>query len=240
MYHSATSRMPLGCFSQGAGTRAMSPKAVPPKLARIARSLSLRKRSASRAKYCKSASLTGPNSSRLSSTRSVVVVDRLLAGDAVEIEPALGHPSAGRNARVALGIEQDVAVGVGHGVEPFGHEHGRAVEGGPRLPAGVLEAEHVPPPAQGNDVHPQGLLQIGGDLAQHLIRLDDLDRRARRVESQRLAELVHAADLHARDGACTQVQRHVVGLFVVQGGFDTLTRIHDIAPCVSSTSRMIG
>ena len=29
MYHSAISRMPLGCFKKGAGTRAMSPKPAP-------------------------------------------------------------------------------------------------------------------------------------------------------------------------------------------------------------------
>ena len=88
----------------------------------------------------------------------------------------------------------------------------------------------VPRPAQADHVHAQGVLQVGGDLAQHLVGLDHLDRRARRVEPQRLAELVDAADVHARDGAGAQVQRHVVGLFVVQGGFDALARIHDTAP----------
>ena len=33
MYHSVTSRMPRGSLRNGAGTRAMSPSAVPPKLA---------------------------------------------------------------------------------------------------------------------------------------------------------------------------------------------------------------
>ena len=32
-YHSVMSRIPLGCFKKGPGTSAMSPSAVPPKLA---------------------------------------------------------------------------------------------------------------------------------------------------------------------------------------------------------------
>ena len=90
-----------------------------------------------------------------------LLVDRLLPRDAVEIEPALGHPPAGRHALVALGIEQDVAVGIGLSVEMLGDQHRRAIEGSPRLPARVLEAEHVPPSAQGDGVHAQGVLQVG-------------------------------------------------------------------------------
>ena len=32
----------------------------------------------------------------------------------------------------------------------------------------------------GHHVHAQGVLQVGGDLAEHLVRLDHFDRRARR------------------------------------------------------------
>ena len=51
--------------------------------------------------------------------------------------------------------------------------------------------------AQADHVHAQGIVQIGGDLAEHLVRLGHLHRRARRIELQRLAQLVHAADVHA-------------------------------------------
>ena len=59
-----------------------------------------------------------------------------------------------------------------------------------RLPVLVLEAEHVLAAAQADHVDAEGVQQVGLDLAEHLVRLDDLDRRARRVELQGLAELV--------------------------------------------------
>ena len=46
--------------------------------------------------------------------------------------------------------------------------------------------------AQADDVDAQGVDQVGRDLAEHLVRLDDLDRRAGLVEPQRLAQLVDA------------------------------------------------
>ena len=62
----------------------------------------------------------------------------------------------------------------------------------------VLEAEERLGAAQADHVHAQRLLQVGGDLAEHLVGLGHFDRRAGRIELQRLAELVHAADVHAR------------------------------------------
>ena len=83
-----------------------------------------------------------------------------------------------------------------------------------------------PRPPRPTTSTPRASMQIGGDLAEHLVRLDDLDRRAGRVEPQGLAELVHAADVHAGDRAAAQVEGHVVRLLVVQGGFDALARVH--------------
>ena len=80
--------------------------------------------------------------------------------------------------------------------------------------------------AQADHVHAQGIHQVGRDLAEHLVGLDHLDRRARRVEPQRLAQLVDGADVHAGDRAGAQVQRHAVRLLVVQGGFDALAGVH--------------
>ena len=48
---------------------------------------------------------------------------------------------------------------------------------------------------------PRASCRVGGDLAEHLVRLDDFDRRAGRIELQGLAELVDAADVHAGDRA---------------------------------------
>ena len=71
-------------------------------------------------------------------------------------------------------------------------------------------------PAQADHVDAQGVLQIGGDLAEHLVGLDHLDRRARLVQPQRLAEFVDAADVHAGDQAAAEVERHAVRLLMVQ------------------------
>ena len=88
------------------------------------------------------------------------------------------------------------------------------------------EAEDGVRAAQPDHVHAQGVLQVGGDLAEHLVRLGHFDRRAGRIELQGLPQLVDAADVHAGDRAGAEVQRHAVGLLVVQGGFDALAGVH--------------
>ena len=80
--------------------------------------------------------------------------------------------------------------------------------------------------AQADDVDAQGVDQVGRDLAEHLVRLDDLDRRAGRVEPQRLAQLVDAADVHAGHRAGAQVERHAVRFLVVER---QLTRSRDVS-----------
>ena len=111
-----------------------------------------------------------------------------------------------------------------------GHEDRRAVEGGPRLPPLVLEAEHRPRIPQRRHVHAEGVLQVRGDLAEQLVRLDDADRRARLVQPQRLPQPRDAADVHARHRAGPKVQRHAIGLLVIQCRLDALARIHDLFP----------
>jgi len=156
----------------------------------------------------------------------LLVVDRLLTHDRVEVVAPLGHAPAGRHRAVALGIHEDVAVGLGRGVEGPGHEHRRAVEERPGLPVLVFEAEHRLLAAQSQHVHAQGLDQVRGDLAQHLVGLDHLDRRARPVQTQGLAQLVHRADVHSGDRAGAEVEWHVIGLLVVQCLEDALARVH--------------
>ena len=79
-------------------------------------------------------------------------------------------------------------------------------------------------PPEADHVDAQGVQQVGGDLAEHLVGLDHLDRRAGRVEPQRLAELVDGADVHAGDGAAAEVQRDAVGLRVGERALDALAR----------------
>ena len=70
---------------------------------------------------------------------------------------------------------------------------------------------------------PSASMQVGLDLAQHLVRLDDLDRRARRVQPQRLPQQVDGTHVHARGGAAAQVQRDTVGFLMSQCPGNTLT-----------------
>ena len=81
-------------------------------------------------------------------------------------------------------------------------------------------------PPKADDVELQGVLQVGGDFAEHLIRLDHLDRRAGRIELQGLPQFVNARDVHARHGAAAEIERNAVGLLMVEGGFNALSGIH--------------
>jgi hypothetical protein len=109
------------------------------------------------------------------------------------------------------------------GVEGGRHQHGRAVEERPRLPAFVAEAEEGPGGVQGQDVYAKCFDQVRFDLAQHLVWLDHLDRRARRVQAQRLAQPVDRADLHSGRHAAAQIKRHSIRLTVVQRDADALS-----------------
>ena len=100
----------------------------------------------------------------------------------------MGIRPLGGTERSPSGYMKMSPLGAGSVLNPAGTKHRRAVEGGPGLPIGVLEAEHGPRPAQGHHVHAQGVLQVGGDLAEHLVGLDHFDRRARPVQPQGLAE----------------------------------------------------
>ncbi len=93
-----------------------------------------------------------------------ILVDRLLANNRIEIVPALGHPAAGRRRTVALGIHEDVAVGLGLGVKIAGDEHRSAVEQRPWLPIRIFISEHVFPPPDADRVDAEGFHQVWTDL----------------------------------------------------------------------------
>ena len=156
----------------------------------------------------------------------MVVVDGGLADDAVKVPAFVGHATAGGDGPVALGIEQQIAVGLGVGVEPLRHQDRRAVKGGPGLPALVLKAKQGLFGDQADDVDAEGVHEVGRYLAQHLVGFDDLDRHAGRVEAQCLAQQVEAADVDAGDGAGAQVERDAVRFLVIQGKLYALSRIH--------------
>ena len=148
----------------------------------------------------------------------VRIVNGRLAHDGVEVEPVFGHAAAWRSGLVALRVHEDVAVRLGIGVELAGHEHGRAVECHPRLPVLVLEAEQSLAHPQPDAVNAQRLLEIVGDLAQHLVRLDSLHRLVRSAETEGLSQPAHDTDLCARRGRGAQINRRPVGFLMAQSG----------------------
>ena len=154
------------------------------------------------------------------------IVDGILPGDAVEIEPALGQPAAGRNRLVPFRVHQDVAVRVRLGIETLGNQDRRARKSGPRFPAFVPESEHVGELAQAHHIHSQRLSQVRPDLSQHLVRLNHLDRRARLVQSQGLAQGVDRVHLHPGHSAGAQVQWNAVGFLVLKSKTYSFSRSH--------------
>ena len=79
---------------------------------------------------------------------------------------------------------------------------------------------------QAHHVDAQGVEQVGRDLAEHLVGLGHLDRRAGRIELQGLAQLIDALTCMPVTGAGPEVQGHVVGLLVAEGRFDALAGVH--------------
>ncbi len=75
-------------------------------------------------------------------------------------------------------------------------------------------------------VHAQRGGQVGRDLAQHLVDLDHLDRRAGRIEAQRLPQPVDHADVDARLEAAAEIDRQPVGLGVGTRRRDPLAWLH--------------
>ena len=156
----------------------------------------------------------------------VVLVDRLLPDDRVEVEAALGHARTRRHRGVALRVHEDVALLVRFGVEEARHEHRRPAEGRPRLPVVLREAEEVAGRPDADHVDAERLPQVGRDLAEHLEGLGDLHRRPRRIEAERLPEQVDGVDVHPRRRGGAEVERHPVGLGVRERGVDPLARGH--------------
>ena len=144
-------------------------------------------------------------------------IDRVLANNRVKV-PATGrHPAAGRQRPVSLWILQQVAVGLGVGVKTSRHPHRCAGKCRPLFPAFGPVAKHGAGPCQAHHVDAERINQVHGNLPKHQIGADHLDRCTRGVEPQRLAQLVHHADVHAGHAAAAQVQRDAVRFLVMQG-----------------------
>ena len=65
--------------------------------------------------------------------------------------------------------------------------------------------------------------EIGFDLSQHLVRFDHLDRGSRRVQAQRLAQLVNGAHVHASHSTAAQIQGHTIWFLMIYGEIHTFS-----------------
>jgi len=82
----------------------------------------------------------------------VIVVDRLLAHDGVEVEASPGHSPAGWGRAIVLGVLQDVPVRLRLGVEAAGDEQRGAVVKRPGLPVAGMVAEECPGGLERHDI----------------------------------------------------------------------------------------
>ena len=152
----------------------------------------------------------------------VLILERLLPDDDIEVEPPLRHAAGGRRGAIALRVKKQVAVRLRLGIKPGRHQRRRAAEGFPLFPSFQREAECRPRAAHAGGVNGQGVEEIGLDFTEHLERLDDFDGRARRIQVERLAQTVNGVDVHARHRGRAQVKGNAVRFLVLQGEANSL------------------
>jgi hypothetical protein len=104
-----------------------------------------------------------------------VLVDGRLAHDGVKEIAAARHAAAGRDAGVALGIDESVAAGIHGNPEILRDQDLEAIRHAPGLPIVVGETEHRFAGEHTLDVEPQGALQIFLQQTEHLVGFVDLD-----------------------------------------------------------------
>ena len=225
-YHSSMSRIPRGRLRPTPGTSAMSPKVRPPKLQKSARSVAADRRSASAREVPQFVAADERELLGVVGRIQPRLVYRLLADDRVEEVAAGRHQPARRHASVVLGPLYQLAVRLVGRVEVHRHQHWRAVGQSPCLERHLREPEHRARAVEADGVHAQRGRKVGRDLAEHLVDLDDLDRRAWRIEPQRLPELIDHADVDAGLEAAAEVDRQAIGLGVGARRRDAFARRH--------------
>jgi hypothetical protein len=145
-----------------------------------------------------------------------VLVYRRLAHDGVEEIAIARHAAAGRDAGVALGIDERVAAGIHGDAEVLRDQNLETIRHAPRLPIVVREAEHRLAGEHALDVEPQRALQIVLDQPEHLVRLVDFDGAILQPEVP--AKPGHAGGVHAGNAGAAEIDRHAVRLAMVQCG----------------------
>ena len=146
----------------------------------------------------------------------VVVQERPIA--LFEVQGPVGH----RRQRAAAGFgANDPLARLALRQGPDGHLAGRAVGQDPIGPVAVVQGE---PPTQFDRVDAEPLQHVFVDDRQLLHRVVDADRPVR--QSQGLAQLAISDRRDARTAVGPEIDRHAIGLLVIQGGEDTLAWGH--------------
>ena len=86
----------------------------------------------------------------------------------------------------------------------------------------------VPVPATDTASAPRGFLQVCLNFTQHLVRLNDLDGSAGRVEAKRLPKAVNDCGMDTSLESAAEVDWKFVGLLVITGCLDSFARRHTI------------
>jgi len=126
-----------------------------------------------------------------------------------------GHAAAGLAGGVALGVEEEVAVGGGGGVEVLADEDLEVLEA-PGLPAFKAEAEVSLAAGDGDGVDAEGGGEVVVEPAEHLHGFVDLHRAA--FETVVVAEGGDDGDMDAGDGGGAEVDGD--GAFAMREGIE--------------------
>ena len=94
------------------------------------------------------------------------------------------------------------------------------------VPAETVRAEDGLAGERANDIDPQRLAEFVVHLAEHLVRLADLDPVSRWAAEHGTPEPGESGDVDAGDEGGAHVHRHAVGLLMVQGGLQALLAGH--------------
>jgi hypothetical protein len=100
---------------------------------------------------------------------------------------------------VAGWVHQELTTRLGPGVETGGYEQGCSVKKSPRFPTFILETERGSVGAEPDHVQAKSMGEVQLDFAQHLVKLNNFDWRAGRVQSECLTQLVDRRNMHPGD-----------------------------------------
>jgi hypothetical protein len=215
--------MPLGYLRPGAGTRAMSPKPVPPAATTTARPVAVAAATACR-KWTSVRLRQWPEFLEVVFGIQAVVVDVRLSDDGVEEETAGGHPAAGRRGRIALGIRQQIAVRVDRKLEVPGDQDHLPPGRSEFLPVLVRVAVDRVARQHAGDVQTHGVGQVLFDEPEHVVWHVNPDGTT--LEAVVRSQSLDAQGVHSRHRGASEIHRDPIRFLMGERGPNPFTARH--------------